>query len=100
AGLINEFPVATACGSDWAFMPMSGDPGATLVQPDVSPGTCQPGIAQLNLVDGSLTQNFEGIRYGDCTGNWQPSQLPPPTPTPSDSPTEIPSDTPTPTASL
>jgi len=77
SGFISEFPVATTCGSDWAFMPMASDGDSALVQPVVSPGTCQPGAAQLALLDSSLTQDFTAIRYGDCTGNWQPADPPP-----------------------
>src|SRR5262249_50274340 len=68
SGFISEFPVATTCGSDWAFIPMASGNGSALVPPLVATGMCQPGAALMTLVDSSLTQNFTAIRYGDCTG--------------------------------
>ena len=92
SGLISEFPVATTCGSDWAFIPVPSGTSAGLISPAVGLDSCQPGAAQLTLIDTSLTQDFTAIRFGDCTGNWQPPDPPPPsaTPLPTDSPTVTP----------
>jgi hypothetical protein len=78
AGLIHQFPVTTACGSDWAFVPQpstgaatpfhaGGDqcvPGAIAVQPD-----------PMTPADG---EDFDGLVFGDVTGNWAPSATPTP----------------------
>lgn len=102
AGLIGEFPVATACSSDWAFLPTAGASGAALVQPQVTTGSCQLGTALLDVVSGALTQDFTAVRYGDCTGNWQPLPLSsaPATSTPTGSATPTTTATPTPTPSV
>ena len=81
AGLLDEFPVATTCGSDWAFVPVDHDGHAALLHPQSAPGLCQRGAAEVTLAGGTVTQDFIGMRYGDCSGNWQPSTLPPPAPT-------------------
>ncbi|MEO8604017.1 MAG: dockerin type I repeat-containing protein [bacterium] len=102
AGLRSRLPVAEACGSDWVFIP---DPAAIanqrLVTPQMSP-ICAPGaIAFEPLAPPASGQDFLGVLFGDCTGNWQPSGAPPAaTPTASDSPiatlTPPPTDTPSP----
>jgi hypothetical protein len=73
-GIITKFAVATNCGSDWLFVP-DPSPAAnqTLVLPQISPGTCQPGAIAfdplMTPVDG---QDFVAILFGDTTGNWTP----------------------------
>jgi len=72
AGVINQLPVAALCHSDWLFNPVSTQ--GSLVQPDVGGGACQTGAIVLNMQTGQATnQNFQGILFGDCTGNWTPS---------------------------
>lgn len=73
-GLITRFPVATACGSDWAFIPNPAwAPDQTLIQPQPGPGDCTPGgIAYQTLTASLDEQNFSALVFGDCTGNWQP----------------------------
>jgi sugar lactone lactonase YvrE len=75
AGLINKLPVAQACGSDWAFYPSPGQaPNQQVVPPSISNGNCQPGNIVLNPLLGQVTnQDFQGILFGDCTGNWTPA---------------------------
>lgn len=74
-GLIDRFPVADACGSDWAFFPDPAFvPNQTVADPVIMSGTCEPGSISygsqaLPLVD----QDFIAALFGDCTGNWQPS---------------------------
>ena len=74
AGLITSFPVTTACGSDWVFIP---DPapaaGQSLVQPQPGATSCIPGAIAFGAVTASLDeQNFSALVFGDCTGNWHP----------------------------
>jgi hypothetical protein len=73
AGLITSFPVAQTCASDWAFVP-TGPASATLIQPRMFPGSCQPGSISFNpLADQCSGADFSAVLFGDCTGNWQPS---------------------------
>lgn len=73
-GKLAKFPVAGICGSDWAFVP---NPVAAANQQVMLPllggGTCQHGeIAYVPLAETVSGQNFLGVLFGDCTGNWQP----------------------------
>jgi len=72
AGVMDQLPAATACGSDWAFVPAAtAVPNQLLIQPVVSPTGCQQGAILLNPLAASVTgQSFKGILRGDCTGNW------------------------------
>jgi hypothetical protein len=74
-GIITQFAVAATCGSDWVFVPNpSPASNQTLVQPQFSPGTCQPGgIAFDPLVTPVDGQDFTAILFGDPTGNWEPA---------------------------
>lgn len=105
-GMMDRFPVATSCGSDWAFVPdPSSAPNQRLVPPQMGPG-CQAGaIAWEPLETPVEGQDFLAVLFGDCTGNWQPPASPTPTSpptTPPDTATPTPTDevtaTPTPTA--
>lgn len=73
-GLITRFPVATACNSDWAFIPTAASAAnQTLIQPQPGPEDCTPGgIAYQSLIGSPDEQNFSALVFGDCTGNWQP----------------------------
>ena len=73
-GLITRLPVATACNSDWAFIPIPASaPNQTLIQPQPGPDDCTPGgIAYQSLIGSPDEQNFSALVFGDCTGNWQP----------------------------
>lgn len=79
AGLIKQFPVATACGSDWAFVPRPAQ--GTGVQPKAGNDQCQRGAitVQPSLSTPADGEDFDAVVFGDLTGNWQPA---PPTPTP------------------
>jgi hypothetical protein len=75
AGLINRFPVALNCGSDWVFYP-SPDPlnNQQVVPPTIGSGNCRAGNIVLSpLLTPAANQNFQGILFGDCTGNWTPT---------------------------
>ncbi|MGD9764564.1 MAG: FG-GAP-like repeat-containing protein [Candidatus Binatia bacterium] len=69
-----EFEVAAACASDWGFVPVPAvAANQTLIPPLVSPGTCQRGgIRFAPLARPSAAQDFVGLVWGDCTGNWLP----------------------------
>ena len=74
-GLISSLPVAQRCNSDWLFIPSQSDPGQnqTLTPPVVSSTNCTQGtIAFDPLVSSALNQNFTGVVFGDCNGNWVP----------------------------
>jgi hypothetical protein len=75
AGVISKLPVAQTCGSDWLFYPSAAaNTQIVPVPPSVSGGTCQQGNIQLlSLTDPVSNQNFNGILFGDCTGNWTTS---------------------------
>ena len=90
-GLIDHFPVADLCGSDWVFVPTTtGNPlTATLIPPEISSGTCLLGGVAFSPLNGPIPpQTFTAIRFGDCTGNWMPPATP----------TSVPSSTPTATS--
>jgi len=73
-GLVPGLPVTGTCGSDWAFVPMPvSAPNQRLIQPQLTSGNCQHGAIALEPLAGNTSgQNFAGILFGDCTGNWQP----------------------------
>ena len=75
-GLINRFPVAQACMSDWAFLPV---PAAAANQQIIQPAnmqaadSCRGGAIEFTPLAGQLQdQDFSAVLFGDCTGNWQP----------------------------
>jgi len=72
AGVITRLPVATACGSDWIFRPSPAQlPNQSITNPSVSPGSCQPSAITLRSLSTTANdQDFVGILFGDCTGNW------------------------------
>lgn len=72
-GAIQHLPIADACGSDWLFMPEPAPMSQQIViAPQVAGGTCQTGKIMLqDLLGEADDQNFEGLRFGDCTGSWQ-----------------------------
>jgi parallel beta-helix repeat protein len=74
-GLLAELPAATACGSQWLFVPTPTSSAMQQLQsPTLSGGTCTPGaIAASGLAGDVAGENFRALLIGDCTGNWQPS---------------------------
>jgi len=73
-GLEPALPVAVACNSPWAFVPAIGvgSPG-TAQWPLIATGQCDPGaIVHDDLPPTDDQQNFVGIPFGDCNGDWQP----------------------------
>ena len=75
AGLITQFPISKACGSDWAFVP---NPDAAFNQivtpPMIRNGQCVPGSITFNPIIANETgQNFTAILFGDVNGSWTPS---------------------------
>jgi hypothetical protein len=73
-GSITSFEVAHACGSDWAFIPVTAaTPNQLVIAPQMTTGSCQAGaIAWQPLVSQVDNQDFSAVLFGDCTGNWQP----------------------------
>ncbi len=73
-GTTTTFPVAQACGSDWAFFPAAAPvPNQLLLQPQVSAQSCQAGaIGFRPLAAPADSQDFSAALFGDCTGHWQP----------------------------
>lgn len=88
-GVLTRFAVADACGSDWVFRPTPVMvPGQTLVQPQISGGTCLKGAISYGELFSppAAGQDFVAILFGDTTGNWPlvlPTSTPTSTPTPS-----------------
>jgi hypothetical protein len=74
AQLSTSFPAAGPCGSDWVFVPKPTPvPGASIVAPMPSPAACQAGaIVYDPLSQSALGQNFDGVAFGDCNGDWAP----------------------------
>jgi hypothetical protein len=73
-GTISVLPVTSTCESAWLFVP-TAPPGETqqTVQAGVSAGECQNGKILLDpLTDTVADRDFDALRLGDCTGNWQP----------------------------
>ena len=72
-GLLPQLPAATACASDWLFVPQPTALG-TPIPPAFSNGVCQPGaISYPQLSGDAASQDFAAALIGDCTGNWQPA---------------------------
>jgi hypothetical protein len=73
-GSLAELPVTNTCESPWLFVPMEQVGGLRqLVQPNVSTGQCQHGRILLASLSGEVAnQDFDALRFGDCTGNWKP----------------------------
>jgi hypothetical protein len=72
-GAITQFEVAQRCASDWLFVPDPAAAGQTLIQPQISTSSCQPGaIVFPPLMSSVAGQDFIAILFGDCTGNWSP----------------------------
>jgi hypothetical protein len=76
-GIITSFPATQTCGSDWLFVPAPAPvANQQIIQPLLSPGSCQPGaIAYQPLTGSAAGQDFHAMVFGDCTGNWQPAGL-------------------------
>jgi trimeric autotransporter adhesin len=74
-GKLSRLPVAQACDSDWAFVPEPAVvPNQELIAPSVTQGTCRHGaIVYDPLLGQAGSQNFHGVVFGDCTGNWAPA---------------------------
>ncbi|MGE3499856.1 MAG: hypothetical protein AB7N53_18485 [Candidatus Binatia bacterium] len=73
-GTITRLPAATRCDSDWLFDPIPGPaPNQRLIAPLLTSQTCRQGaIAYEPMAGDAAQQDFAGILFGDCTGNWQP----------------------------
>jgi len=73
-GLVGRFEAATACDSDWVFLPVpAAAPNQQVVQPVVTAPTCQPGaITYAPLAAPATGQDFLAVLLGDVSGNWQP----------------------------
>ncbi len=73
-GLINSFPIAQTCESDWAFLPTAAPASnEQMLDPQMLQGSCQPGsIAYQPLLGQVSGQNFTAVLFGDCNGSWQP----------------------------
>ena len=71
-GLPNPFPVATACASDWLFLPQPATvPNQSIVSPATA-GACVMGSVTYGpLAADASGQDFTAVLLGDVTGNWQ-----------------------------
>ena len=74
-GLIERFPVAYTCGSDWVFIPRpAGEPPVgdqTVTQPQISDGECVPGSITLEPLVGVIGgRDFLALAFGDVDGSW------------------------------
>lgn len=72
-GIIDSFPVAERCGSDWVFEPIP-DVGGLRLEPSLTSTQCQSGGIAFRPLDNDMdNQSFQAGVIGDCTGNWQPT---------------------------
>lgn len=73
-GLLPRFAVASACDSDWAFIPVPAPVSdQSVVQPQPGADACTPGAIAYGRLTASIDeQNFRALVFGDCTGNWRP----------------------------
>lgn len=73
-GVITSLPVETACGSSLAFVPLVAG-SATRHPTNPNPQVCTRGGMQFDSLaapqDGI---DFHAVAFGDCSGNWQPTQ--------------------------
>jgi sugar lactone lactonase YvrE len=71
-GMIDRFPVAEACSSDWVFVPQPSQvPNQEITEPVIGSGVCRHGSISLDPLVGTATgQDFRAVLFGDCTGNW------------------------------
>jgi hypothetical protein len=71
-GLIPRLPVAERCGSDWVFLPAPNQiPNRRPIPPVFTANSCQLGGIAFEPMTGVVTDaDFQGIAFGDCTGNW------------------------------
>jgi hypothetical protein len=77
ADMGDRFPVGQECGSDWAFFPApAAVENQTLIHPAVSASPCRPGAIELSpLASDAAGQDFLGVLFGDCSGNWQSDEI-------------------------
>jgi sugar lactone lactonase YvrE len=73
-GLDPSLRAANTCGS-WLFRPIPASvPHQVVIEPSPSISPCRVGtIAYDPLMTDAPRQDFVGILFGDCTGNWQAS---------------------------
>ena len=73
-GLLTRFSAATRCDSDWLFDPVATPgTGRRLITPLLTASTCRHGGIAYEPLSGDQTQqDFVGLLFGDCTGNWAP----------------------------
>lgn len=72
-----RFPAGEACESDWAFLPApAAAENQTIIQPALSLPLCRPGTIELSPLAGDVAkQDFLGVLFGDCSGNWQSDEV-------------------------
>jgi hypothetical protein len=73
-GGLAALPVTDTCQSAWLFVPTDLSTGQQQTfDPSISTSQCQNGKIRLDPLSGEMTnQDFDAIRFGDCTGNWKP----------------------------
>jgi hypothetical protein len=74
AGIGGPFAAATACASEWLFVPApAAVPNQSTSLPLLGAEMCSPGeIAYSPLSGGASGQDFVALVFGDVTGNWVP----------------------------
>jgi hypothetical protein len=71
-GLEGPFPAATACASDWLFLPAPAAlPNQSIVSPSTAGGCVMGSVTYGPLATAAGGQDFTGVLLGDVTGNWQ-----------------------------
>lgn len=76
-GLIDQFPVAALCGSDWIFSPLPDNhPNQQITPPAITGGSCETGTIAFNPLAGEATnQSFRAVLFGDPSGDWLPAPI-------------------------
>jgi hypothetical protein len=72
-GLNTAFAAATACASDWLFVPNATVvPNQSVVPPSLGSGSCVMGSLTYGPLAANATgQSFTAVLLGDVTANWQ-----------------------------
>ncbi len=73
-GVLDRFPVAESCESDWIFAPVAPPAtGQRLVEPSPDAASCVAGaLAFEPLATDHDDRDFAARVFGDCSGNWSP----------------------------
>jgi hypothetical protein len=72
AGMLQTFPVASMCGTNWLFVPDASEmPNQTTTTPVATTTACTPGAIHIeSLAAPVIGRNFRAVLVGDVDGSW------------------------------